>query len=73
MDQSELPDLHIHIEPRDQPGWVAALSQALVERAPNLLELADRAVRAHPRDHQVLYLAAVARSWRRTRTDVCNT
>jgi len=41
-------------------AWVGALNQALALRTPGLLELAEQAVRACPREHHILYLAAVA-------------
>ena len=41
-------------------AWVEALNQALASRAPQLLELAEKAVREWPREHHILYLAAVA-------------
>jgi superfamily II DNA or RNA helicase len=46
--------------PRDASAWADALNRAFARRAPHLQELADRAVRECPAEHQVLYLAALA-------------
>jgi superfamily II DNA or RNA helicase len=44
----------------ESAAWIATLNDASVRRAPDLLDLAQQAVAACPRDGQVLYLAAVA-------------
>jgi len=46
--------------PQDASAWVRALDQAFALRAPHLQELAEQAVRECPREHQILYLAALA-------------
>ena len=50
--QSEIPE--------DASAWAEVLNRACVARQPELLELADRAVKECPRDFRVLYLASVA-------------
>ncbi len=56
MNQSGIPPE----TPQDASAWADALNQASVLRAPGLQELAEQAVRDCPREHQILYLAAVA-------------
>jgi len=46
--------------PRDPSAWVDALNEAFASRAPHAQELAEQAVREWPREHEILYLAAVA-------------
>jgi len=56
MDQPAVPPN----TPQDASAWVEALDRALALRAPGVLALAEQAVRASPREHRILYLAAVA-------------
>ena len=56
MSQSTIPP----DTPRDAPAWVEALREALARRAPHLQDLAARAVKEHPREGEILYLAALA-------------
>jgi len=46
--------------PQDPSAWAEALNEAFAQGAPEVQELAERAVREWPWDHQILYLAAVA-------------
>jgi len=46
--------------PQDASAWVDTLNEALTHRVPRLQEFAEQAVRECPREHQVLYLAALA-------------
>jgi superfamily II DNA or RNA helicase len=46
--------------PEDAAAWAEALRDACARRAPRLQEIAAQAVRAHPRDADVLYAAALA-------------
>jgi len=56
MNQSAIPpDM-----PRDAATWADSLNQAFALRAAHLQELAEQAVREWPREHEILYLAAVA-------------
>ncbi|MBI2841788.1 MAG: DEAD/DEAH box helicase family protein [Armatimonadetes bacterium] len=54
------PDqMHIKL-PYTERDWVEVLNRATAERSPLLLDLAAEAVRDQPRNHQILYLAALA-------------
>ena len=53
------PDIPSEI-PQDASAWADALNKAFAKRAPHLQELAEQAIREHPREPQILYLAAVA-------------
>jgi superfamily II DNA or RNA helicase len=47
-------------KPKDARAWAAALNQACAERQPQLLELAEQAIKDCPRDPYILCLAAIA-------------
>lgn len=46
--------------PQTTTDWITTLNQATVTRQPDLLDIAEQAVKECPRDHQVLYLATIA-------------